>query len=175
MYWRQNKLRFIGGILLLLGTIAVFFAIVYRSSPSLRQPLVIDSHKLNNHQLDLLVERKFVISIYNPSSSSSRVVGCQGNGCGPGGCVYGIEPEAFDLAPGETKEIFVRYKSPSVPGPFEKEFIIYSATNTLIEHKLKVTGVAVKAKKESDSHHEDSKSTKEKSVEEKSNAIAKCK
>ena len=133
---------------------------------------VIDSSELAIERTDTEVERQLALRIRNSNWRTIQIVGCQGNGCGPGGCVYGVEPESFDLAPGETKEIFVRYKSPPVPGPFEKEFIIYSATNTLNEHKLKVTGVAVKAKKESDSHHEDSKSTKENPAEKKSNAVA---
>jgi hypothetical protein len=135
---------------------------------------VIDSSQLTIKQTDTEVEQQLAIRIRNSNWRTIQIVGCQGNGCGPGGCVYGVEPETCDIAPGETKEIFVRYKSPPVAGPFEKEFIIYSATNTLNEHKLKVTGVAVKAKKGSDSHHQDTKSTKG-NAEERSDVVAKDK
>lgn len=108
---------------------------------------VIDSTQLAIKQTATEVEQQLTLRIRNSNWRTIQIVGCQGNGCGPGGCVYGVEPETFDIAPGETKEVIVRYKSPPVPGPFEKEFIIYSATNTLNEHKLKVTGVAVAAKK----------------------------
>lgn len=143
------------GSLLLLGSVLL--------APLKPRPPQIDAASLDLPAMAPLIERHLPLTIHNPNWTTIRIVGCQGNGCGPGGCVYGVEPDTFDLAPGETKEILVHYKSPPVPGPFEKEFIIYSATDTLNEHKLKVTGVAVAAKKES--HHEDSKDTKKNTKE----------
>lgn len=145
-----------GGCVLLIGSI------LRNIVPTAKAPQL-DVSRLQIPRIETQLEQKLPIKIYNENWTTIRIVGCQGNGCGPGGCVYGVEPDTFDLAPGETKEILVHYKSPPVPGPFEKEFIIYSATDTLNEHKLKVTGVAVAAKKES--HHEDSKDTKKNTKE----------
>lgn len=146
-----------------IGFSLVIGAAAWRFSSSASPP-VIDSSRLTIEKTDTQVEHKLAIRIRNTSWRTIQIVGCKGNGCGPGGCVYGIEPEYFEIPPGGTKETLVHYQSPPIAGPFEKEFSIFSATNTLNEHKLKVTGVAVAAKKK-ETDHQDSKSKKEKPEE----------
>jgi len=52
--------------------------------------------------------------VHNPNWTTVRIVGCQVNGCGPGGCIYGIDPTTCDLGPSESKELIVHYKSPPI-------------------------------------------------------------
>lgn len=167
MFMKQPRLlanmhgKIAGFVILVLGLAAIGVSVWSQMMPT--AALQFDSSRLRIPSAALLTEKMLPISIHNPGWNTAHIVGCQGNGCGPGGCVYGIEPETFDLAPGETKKILVHYKSPPISGPFEKEFCIFSATNTLNKHKLKVTGVAVAEKK--DVGNQDSIDTQEKHAE----------
>lgn len=150
-------------VLILAGLLAVATALGYRWFVAKRSPTFSVS-AIEGIQTQVLADAHLRLKVKNPGLSAIRIVGSQGNGCGPGGCVFGIEPDSFDLAPGETREVFVLYKAPPITGPFEKEFIIYSATNTLNEHKLKITGIAVAPKKK-DSENQKAADTKEKPEE----------
>lgn len=137
--------------------------------------LSVDESRLHLGKIETSREVKLAFSVNNRDSKKVSIVGSGGNACDLNGCILMIAPDLFELAPGVTKEIVIHYKSPPVPGRFEKEFIIYSATDTLNEHKLKVTGVAVKAKKNSDIQHGDTKNTEVNPGEEKSDVVAKSK
>lgn len=85
--------------------------------------------------------RELRLSFVNRGFLKSRIVGSKGMSCGPTGCIDEISPSEFTLAFGETREIVVRFQSPAKPGPFEKDFVIYIATNQLDSHEFKIVGV----------------------------------
>jgi hypothetical protein len=161
----HSRLLFTSHLLLFAGTLVIVGVVAWRWY-SHQSPPKLDGSKLRDLEMEVLEERYLPVKVCNLGSKSLRIVGVRGTVCEPGGCIFAIKPDTLQLAPGETKEVLVHYKGPPVAGPFQKELIIYSATNTLNEHKLKVTGVAVAAKKK-DVHHQDTKDTKE-NAEEKS-------
>lgn len=125
-------------LLLLMATslIAIERLSAYAVPPIISQP------ELQLAPLNLLCEKTLSFRFYNPNWTTVQIVDCRGVGCNPGGCIKGIEPEAFSLAPGETKEVKLQYVAPHLPGPFEREFIFYSETSVLNEHKVKICGIA---------------------------------
>jgi hypothetical protein len=121
-------------VCMLLGSVLLAASLAY----SLTNRTSADSENSRPPEFDTLsilvptissfTEEDLPLSVRNPNSHSIRICGCSGK-CGPDGCVSGMTPSDFDLAPGETKQVLVHFRSPHRTGPFSQELSIFSAVS----------------------------------------------
>lgn len=130
--------RFVAAALFVLACGLIGSTILTRSTS-----LEIESSELTLINFPFGQEKNLSFNVYNPSFfGAAQVVGLRG-ACGLG-CVEEVDFQPFQLKPGETKRLTVKFKSPREPGQIEAAFSLYYTSNNRTRCKeLCVRGNAV--------------------------------